>query len=267
MDQRGLTLERLVRSDRPVAAVGLALVIALAWLDLLPRAAGMQPSAGAGMTATGMGAMQGWSAADLAGLFAMWSVMMTAMMLPSAAPMILLFASIERGRRARATATAPTAAFVAGYLLVWAGFSAVAALVQVGLHQAALLSPAMASSTPFLGGALLLTAGLWQWFPVKQACLYHCRSPLHFLQHEWREGTAGAVRMGVGHGIYCLGCCWALMALLFVGGVMNLLWVAAIAALVLVEKVTRPGPWVGRAAGLALAGWGIWLLAAGVTGS
>lgn len=246
MDQRGLTLERLGRSDRPVAAAGLVLLTGLAWLELFHLARGMPP------------------AAEAVGLFAMWAVMMVAMMLPSAAPMILLFESIERHRRERAAAAAPTAAFVAGYLLVWVGFSALAALVQVALHQAALLSPAMASTTPFLGGALLLTAGLWQWFPLKQTCLHHCRSPFHFLQHEWREGTAGAVRMGVAHGLYCLGCCWALMALLFVGGVMNLLWVAGIAGLVLVEKVARAGPWVGQVAGLALAGWGIWMLAAAV---
>jgi predicted metal-binding membrane protein len=256
LEQRGLTLERLGRSDRLVAAAGLALLIALAWLELFHLAAGMGP--GAGMA---MGPPRGWSAAELAGLFAMWTVMMAAMMLPSAAPMILLFDSIQRRRRERAAAGAPTAAFGAGYLLVWTGFSALAALVQVGLHQAALLSPAMASTTPWLGGALLLTAGLWQWFPLQTACLHHCRSPFHFLQHEWREGTAGAVRMGVAHGLYCLGCCWALMALLFVGGVMNLLWVAAIAGLVLVEKVARAGPWVGRVAGLALAGWGVWMLA------
>jgi predicted metal-binding membrane protein len=190
----------------------------------------------------------------------MWSVMMAAMMLPSAAPMILLFASVERRRRARAAATAPTAAFVAGYLLVWCGFSAVAALTQAALHQASLLSPMMVSTTPFLSGVLLLMAGFWQWLPLKQACLQHCRSPVHFFQHEWREGTAGAVRMGLGHGVYCLGCCWALMILLFVGGVMNLLVVAAIAALVLVEKVARSGPWIGRVAGLALAAWGALML-------
>ena len=264
MDQRSLSLERMGRSDRPVAAVGLALLTALAWLELFHLAAGMRPAAGAGTASMAMGSMRGWSAAETAGLFAMWAVMMVAMMLPSAAPMILLFESIERRRRERAAAAAPTAAFVAGYLLVWVGFSALAALVQVALHQAALLSPAMASTTPLLGGALLLTAGLWQWFPLKQACLLHCRSPFHFLQHEWREGTAGAVRMGVAHGLYCLGCCWALMALLFVGGVMNLLWVTAIAGLVLVEKVARVGPWVGRVAGLALAAWGISMLAAAV---
>jgi len=259
LDQRGLSLERLVRRDRLAAAVALGLVAALAWLDLARRAAEMRP-AGREMAGMAMPGMRGWSTAEAAGLFAMWTVMMVAMMLPSAAPMILLFGSVQRRRRERGTAAVPTAAFAAGYLLVWAGFSAVAALAQLGLHQAALLTPAMASRAPLLGGVLLLVAGAWQWLPVKQACLHHCRSPLHFLGAEWREGTSGALRMGVKHGIYCLGCCWALMLLLFVGGVMNLVWVAAIAALVLVEKLTR-GPWVSRAAGLALAGWGLWLIA------
>ncbi len=248
-NQRGLSLERLVGSDRLVAAVGLTLATALAWA-----------------AAIAMGSLRGWPVAEAAGLFAMWTVMMAAMMLPAAAPMILLFASVERGRRERAAATVPTAAFIAGYLLVWTGFSAVAALTQTALHHAALLSPAMAISTPVLAGALLLTAGLWQLFPVKQACLHHCRSPFHFLQEEWREGTAGAVHMGLRHGLYCLGCCWALMTLLFVGGVMNLLWVAGIAGLVLVEKVARAGPWLGQVVGLALTVWGIGLLVAGVTG-
>ena len=148
MDQRSLGLARLGRSDRPVAAAGLVLLTALAWLELFHLAAGLRPAAGVGIASMAMGAMRGWSADELVGLFAMWAVMMAAMMLPSAAPMILLFESIERRRRERAAAAAPSAAFVAGYLLVWVGFSAVAALVQVALHQAALLSPAMASTRP-----------------------------------------------------------------------------------------------------------------------
>lgn len=254
MDQRRLSL------------AGLVVVTGLAWLELLRMEAGMRHSAAAGMAGMAMGTLRGWSAADAAALFGMWTVMMAAMMLPSAAPMILLFASVERRRRERSAATAPTAAFAGGYLLVWCGFSAAAALTQTALHQASLLSPAMVSTTPFLSGALLLTAGLWQWLPVKQACLRHCRSPVHFFQQEWREGTGGAVRMGLGHGVYCLGCCWALMIVLFVGGVMNLLVVAAIAGLVLVEKVARAGPWIGRIAGLALALWGGWMLVAAAAG-
>jgi predicted metal-binding membrane protein len=176
--------------------------------------------------------------------------------------MILLVASLQRRRRERASPAAPTAVFAAGYLLVWALFSAVAASTQWLLHQAALLSPAMASTSPILGGLLLITAGLYQWLPLKSACLSHCRSPIGFLGSEWREGSAGALVMGARHGLFCLGCCWALMTLLFVGGVMHLPWVAAIAGLVLVEKVVRGGPWIGRLAGLGLIGWGLSVLVA-----
>jgi len=266
LDERRLSLERLARTDRLVAAVGLLCVTGLTWLELFRMETAMRHGAAAAMAGMAMGSMRGWSAADAAGLFGMWTVMMAAMMLPAAAPMILLFAGVERRRRERSAATAPTLAFAAGYLLVWCGFSAAAALTETALHQASLLSPAMVSTTPFLSGALLLTAGLCQWLPVKQACLHHCRSPVRFFQHEWREGTAGAVRMGLGHGVYCLGCCWALMILLFVGGVMNLLVVAGIAGLVLVEKVARAGPWIGRIAGIALAGWGGWILVAAAAG-
>ena len=188
--------------------------------------------------------------------------MMMAMMLPSATPMILLVAGVERQRRDRGHPAVPTAMFAAGYLLVWTGFSLAAALAQWGLHNAALLSPMLASTSPALGGLLLVGAGVYQWLPLKSACLGHCRSPLPFLGVHWREGSAGALAMGVRHGLYCLGCCWALMGLLFVAGVMNLLWVAAIAALVLVENVAAAGPWHGRGAGLVMIGAGAWMLAA-----
>jgi predicted metal-binding membrane protein len=152
--------------------------------------------------------------------------------------------------------------FGAGYLAVWTGFSAVAGLSQWLLHRAALLSPAMASATPRLGGGLLIAAGVYQWLPLKGACLMHCRSPLGFFSHAWREGAAGALLMGLRHGLYCVGCCWLLMALLFMAGVMNLLWVAAIAGFVLVEKVVPGGRLLGKVAGALLVAWGTWALAA-----
>ena len=209
-----------------------------------------------------MPGMHAWSPVEPLLLFLLWAPMMVAMMLPSAAPTILLVASVLRRRREHASPAAPTAVFVAGYLLVWIGFSAAAATAQWALHQAALLSPAMTSTSPVLGGLLLLIAGVYQWLPIKSICLHHCRSPLGFVNSHWREGSGGALRMGVTHGFHCLGCCWALMMLLFVAGVMNLLWVAAIAALVLVEKVVPGGQWLGRVAGLSLAGWGLWMLLA-----
>lgn len=261
-------VERLVRRDRLVAAAALLTLTVLAWAYLVRMRAGMSPADGATTAMPGMhmGGVTAWSAADFLLLFLMWSVMMTAMMLPSAAPMILLVAGTNRRRRERASPAAPTAVFAAGYLIVWITFSAVAALAQVALHQAALLSPAMASTSPVLGGLFLVIAGAYQWLPLKSACLTGCRSPLSWLGSEWREGTAGALVMGVRHGVLCLGCCWALMTLLFVAGVMNLLWVAAIAGLVLVEKVAGWGPWIGKVLGLGLVGWGAWMLAGSLMG-
>jgi predicted metal-binding membrane protein len=262
------TLEQVVRRDRIVAAVALLAVTAIAWAWLFRMHARMGSMAGGGMTmdmpGMDMPGMRSWSAVELLLLFLMWAVMMVAMMLPSAAPMILLVAAVQRRRRERASPAAPTAVFAAGYLLVWTLFSAAAASTQWLLHQTALLSPAMASTSPILGGLLLMTAGLYQWLPIKSSCLSHCRSPVGFFGSEWREGSAGALVMGVRHGLFCLGCCWALMTLLFVGGVMHLPWVAAIAGLVLVEKVVRGGPWIGRLAGLGLIAWGAWVLAGGM---
>ena len=255
-------LERLVRRDRTAAAIALLVLAAVAWASLVRMRSGMAPAGGGAMAMPGMAmpGIHGWSALETLQLFLMWATMMVAMMLPSAAPMILLLAAMERRRREQASPAAPTALFAAGYLVVWTGFSAAAALLQTGLHQAALLSPAMASTSRVLSGLLLVTAGIYQWLPVKSACLGHCRSPLGFLGSEWREGSAGALVMGIRHGLFCLGCCWALMLLLFVAGVMDLLWVAAIGALVLVEKLTRSGPEVGKLAGLALVGWGVWMM-------
>ncbi|HVE79080.1 MAG TPA: DUF2182 domain-containing protein [Gemmatimonadaceae bacterium] len=264
-EARDSALERLVRRDRIAVAAALATVAAIAWGYLLHLMSGMTgaPSEGAmpDMPDMAMPEMGAWSALELLLLFAMWTVMMVGMMLPSAAPMILLFAAVTRRRRERASPAAPTAVFAAGYLLVWTGFSALAALAQLGLHHAALLSTAMASTSPILGGLLLVTAGVYQWMPTKYACLSRCRSPIGFLGSEWREGRLGALVMGARHGLFCLGCCWALMSLLFVAGVMNLLWVAAIAAIVLLEKVAPRGVIVGRAAGVLFAAWGVYLIA------
>lgn len=262
LEQRGLTLERVLRHDRAVAALALLALVAAAWVALLRMHDRMMPGDMAGMPGMAISTPHPWTLADVGLLFFMWAVMMVAMMLPSAAPMILLFASVNRRRRERAGPAVPTAVFVAGYLLVWTGFSAAAALTQAALHQAALLSPAMATTSPVLGGFLLIVAGIYQWLPIKSACLGHCRSPLGFLAGEWRDGDRGALVMGMRHGLFCLGCCWALMVLLFVAGVMNLAWVAAIAGLVLVEKVAPGGPWVGRIGGVVLAGAGVWMLLA-----
>ncbi len=266
-------LERFVRRDRAVAAAALAAVTAIAWGYLLHTASGMRGSphgemagvAGmAGMAGMAMPQLKSWSVLQPLLLFAMWAIMMVAMMLPSAAPVILLFAGVTRTRHERASPSAPTAVFVAGYLMVWTAFSAAAALAQVGLHHASLLSPNMSTTSPVVGGLLLVVAGAYQWMPMKYACLSRCRSPLGFFGTEWREGHRGALVMGLRHGLFCLGCCWALMALLFVAGVMNLLWVAVLGALVLLEKLAPKGPLVGRVAGVVFATWGVRLITGGM---
>jgi predicted metal-binding membrane protein len=203
------------------------------------------------MADMGMTMDMAWNAADVFFAFAMWAVMMVGMMMASAAPVVLLFAGMCRGRAARG-APRVVFAFSAGYLIVWTAFSAGAALAQWALHRAAMLSPAMTTSSAALGGAILIAAGVYQLTPFKGACLTHCRSPLGFLMSHWRDGTAGALRMGIQHGTYCLGCCWALMCVLFVVGVMNLVWVAAIAIFVLVEKIGPAGAFLARVAGVVM---------------
>jgi len=181
-------------------------------------------------------------------------------MLPSAAPLILLILGVYRRRDDRHTRL-NSILFVSGYLLAWTIFSLAAASGQIALHRAAMLSADMAAQSGVFTATILIITGVYQWLPMKNACLSHCRSPLSFLSHHWREGLAGAVRMGFLHGMFCVGCCWALMALLFVAGVMNLLWVAAIAVFVLVEKLSRQGLLLGRVAGVLLILWGTYVLA------
>lgn len=197
-----------------------------------------------------------WTAIDVFLTFAMWTVMMVGMMAGSAAPVLLLFAA-SRAKRAQAGVKSSVLMFGLGYLAVWAGFSACAALAQWALHEAAMLSPAMSASSPYLAGAILMVAGAYQLTPWKGACLTHCRSPLGFLMTHWRDGQLGAFRMGLGHGAYCLGCCWALMCVLFVVGVMNLVWVAVLTGLVLIEKIGRAGVMAARVAGAGMVIGGI----------
>lgn len=251
------TIESLVRRDRAVTVAGLLALAALAWLYLVRLGREM-----ADMAAMGMVSTEPWTAAD-AGLAAiMWAVMMVAMMLPAAAPMILVFATVNRRRR-ESPGPGPyvnTTLFVLAYLAVWSAFSVAAALVQWGLHSAALLSEDAMQAAPFAGAVLLAAAGIYQLTPLKYACLARCQTPLGFLLSEWRDGTRGAVVMGLRHGLFCLGCCWMLMALLLVGGVMNLAWVAAISGFVLIEKVLPAGRLVSAGSGAALLVWASWIL-------
>jgi len=259
-------IERLIRRERAMVAAGLAIIALLAWVYLLRTAAAMDAMATeADMhAAMGMADMRGWGLADWLALFVMWAVMMVAMMLPSAAPVILLVLGAYR-RRGNRRAWMSAVAFVTGYLIAWTAFSAVAAGAQVGLHRAALLDANMVTRSTVLAGAILLAAGLYQLLPIKAACLTHCQSPLGFLTAHWRDGAIGGLRMGLRHGFYCIGCCWALMLLLFAVGVMNLLWVAVIAAFVLVEKLLPPRLQIRRAAGVLLIAWGVVALARGLT--
>lgn len=252
-----MSVEQLIRRDRAIVALGLLGVAAAGWFYIIRLSRAMVATAGMAM---GMPQMEPWGLPDFLLTFAMWAVMMAAMMVPAATPMILIFATVNRKRLAEGAPLIRTGLFVLGYLAVWAAFSLGASLGQWGLRAAALVSGPAIAVTPWLGGLLLVSAGLYQFTPLKDRCLARCQSPLGFILTEWREGAAGALVMGLRHGIFCVGCCWVLMMLLFVAGVMNLVWVAAISAFVLVEKVAPLGKVVSRLAGGILIGWGVWLL-------
>ncbi len=245
--------------ERAAILAALAAVIAIAWLYEWRLAQDMASGPMAGMDDMVMPSGP-WGATDFALMLVMWWVMMTAMMLPGAAPVILTFATVNRRKRARGQPFVPTALFAAGYLLAWGAFSLAATLAQWGLDRGALLSPVMKIPDAAWGGALFLAAGLYQVTPLKGACLHQCRTPLAFVLNHWREGRWGALNTGIAHGIDCLGCCWVLMLLLFAGGVMNLAWQAAIAAFVLAEKAVPGGRWVGRAGGALMIAFGAYLL-------
>ena len=256
------SLERLMRQDRLWVIAGIVGITALAWTYLVVMAAGMNemsmstPDMGATATAA---RMSPWTGIDFLLMFLMWAIMMVGMMLPSAAPMVLLFALVNRRQASRGHPATPTAVFTAGYLAAWTAFSLAATVAQWGLHRLGILSPMMVTTSALLGGGALAAAGVYQWSPLKNRCLSHCQSPLQFITTHWRDGTRGAFRMGWHHGVYCLGCCWFLMCLLFVGGVMNLLWIAGLALFVLVEKLW-PHPWVPRLSGVVLVAWGALVL-------
>jgi predicted metal-binding membrane protein len=252
-------LEAVLRRDREVVLVGLSIVIALAWAWVL-LGSGMSMTA---VQMTGMAGMDGWMMAPAiwtygyaALLFLMWWVMMVAMMLPGAAPVLLLFARVTRQNEPAGGPWTPTAVFTLGYLITWGGFSLIAVTLQWAMEKARVMSPMLETTSVWLGTAILLAAGLWQLTPIKAMCLRHCRTPLSFLIGHWRGGRWGALRMGVEHGGYCLGCCWFLMGLLFFGGIMNLYWIVGLATFVLLEKTLPLGHWIGRVAGIALLGWG-----------
>jgi predicted metal-binding membrane protein len=282
-------VERLLKRDRLVVLAGLVIIALLAWLftanfalqmNTPPAATSdINTSHASGMDMTSnmsnmnMGdsasdmtmdtslreltQLRVWSGTEALLMFSMWAVMMVAMMIPSATPVILLYARVVRQRINIGQPFPPTGAFFLGYVTVWIGFSALATGLQWGLEQLALLTPMLVANSAWLGGGILIIAGVYQWLPSKQVCLRHCRSPIEFLSRHWQHGTSGAFKMGLRHGVYCLGCCWALMLLLFAGGVMNLLWLAAIAIFVLLEKVAPFGQYIGRAGAVLLIAGGV----------
>jgi predicted metal-binding membrane protein len=256
------TAPSLPRRDRIAILIALGGVSALAWVYLVVMAVRMQGMDMDGMALGGsMLEIRAWTAVDFALMFLMWAVMMVGMMLPTAMPMTLVYAAVARKAELQGTPIGATAAFVAGYVLIWTLFSAGATAAQWALDQAALLSPMLVTTSPAVGAALLVAAGLYQLTPYKDACLKHCRAPAYFISEHFRPGSAGAFRMGLVHGAFCLGCCWALMGLLFFGGVMSLLWILAITAFVLAEKMLPYGVGGGRVAGFALIAAGVALLA------
>ena len=266
-------VEHLLRRDRAITITALGILCGLAWLYIVS-------GAGLGMDARDMASLAllpsggghdmmggpAWSLGVGALFVAMWWVMMIAMMVPSAAPTILLYARVHRHARAQGRISddiAPIGAFVMGYLCVWLIYAFAATALQWMLVNLGVVSAmTIGSRSQWLSGGILLAAGLYQFTPLKQACLSHCRSPAAFLSRYWKPGRSGALRLGMMHGAYCVGCCWLLMTLLFVGGVMNVVWIAAITLLVLAEKLLPPGPWVARIAGTIFAIWsGVTLVA------
>jgi predicted metal-binding membrane protein len=228
------------------------------------------PSTGMAMPGMVMDAAMPQTAApwtlELLLAFTMWAIMMVGMMTPSAAPVILLYARVGRHAASGGTPLAATGWFAAGYFLAWTAFSFLAASAQVALRSATLLTPMLEPATPLLGGAILLIAGVYQWSRLKNACLIQCREPLAFIQRlgGFKRTAAGSLALGLRHGFYCIGCCWAFMFLLFVGGVMNLLWVAGLAVLVLLEKFPAQGRFLSRATGVVLIAGGLLLIYRGV---
>jgi len=287
-------VEYVLRRDRGVVLVALCLIIAASWVYVLagagmsmsafqmsswsmalgPSSAGiststeMGPGANMGLAMQAMATPVPWTFGYAVLMFFMWWVMMIAMMLPSAAPMVLLYGAVSRKAaktEAPASQYGSSGAFTGGYLIAWAGFSIVAVLLQWLLERAGLLSPMMLNTTSaVLAGSILVFAGLYQLTPLKEACLRHCRSPIQFLSHNWKNGATGALKMGLHHGVYCLGCCWGLMAILFFGGIMNLYWIIGLATLVFIEKLAPAGFQVSRALAVVLVAWGSWYLYAAI---
>lgn len=264
-------LATVLKHDRAVVAACLLALVMLAWAYLLWLAADMgmggMDMEGFRMIPSGRGLMvpvaAPWLPIEFAFVFLMWAVMMVGMMTPSVAPLILLYARVGRQAAARQQPFAASAWLAGGYLLAWIFFSLIATAAQWAVERAGWLTPAMESANNAFAGLTLVAAGLYQWTPLKDACLRQCQSPLQFIQRHggFRGDAAGSLVLGVRHGLYCVGCCWMLMALLFVGGVMNVLWIAALMIFVLLEKVVPAGRVISRVSGAGFLAAGVWLIA------
>jgi predicted metal-binding membrane protein len=235
------------------------------WLVLLLLAAG-------GWVVTVIQARGMGSMADMPGMarepspallfLPVWVSMMVAMMFPSVVPMVALFSTVTRNKRSAGGSAVPTWIFLAGYLAVWSLFGVGAYLLSLAVPAVDMMAPGLRAYSPLVGGVVLILAGLYQWSPLKGACLHHCRSPLGFVLHSWRSGYGGGFLMGFTHGAYCVGCCWGLMVVLFAVGLMNLGWMVLLAAVIFAEKLFRQGPLIGKVAGLGLILFGLATLAA-----
>lgn len=268
----------MLRRDRWVVAGTIGIIAALAWGYVLSLAGKMEMGGmnmtGFRMVPAGMGIMlpatAPWTAMEFAYVFLMWAVMMVGMMGPSVAPMILMYARVGRQGKVGGRLFVATGWFAGGYLFAWAGFSLAATIFQWLIQRAALLDSRMTIASHEVGGIVLIAVGLYQWTPFKDFCLAQCQTPFQFLMRHggFRGDLRGCLVLGFRHGLYCVGCCWILMSLLFVGGVMNVLWVAALSILVLLEKVTPFGTWIARMAGLVflVAGVAMSGLAAAISG-
>ncbi len=240
--------------QRDILAISVSLfgVTLLSWVYLVSIVATMD-------TEGGMKSIPSpeWDATYFLMMFLMWAIMMVGMMMPSITPTVLIYAAVLKKSARQGMHVAPVSAFVFGYLVMWFLFSMVATLAQWGLDTLSLLSPMMVAKSGTLAAILLVTAGIYQWLPVKERCLVHCRSPIQFISRHWRSGNLGAFQMGVHHGSFCLGCCWLIMSLLFVGGVMNLIWIGILTLFVLLEKLLPYGPKGGRFLGAVMITAGI----------
>ena len=255
--QSRTVLETALLNDGRVMLVVLAGIPIAAWLWIVLMARDMYGP----MNGASAWMMTGaWNWPHVLLLVAMWVVMMTAMMLPTAAPLILLYATAARRSAEPANPSRRVYALASGYLMVWGLYSIVLAAAQRLLASASVLTPMMEPSGPSAGAVLLGIAGVYQLTPLKRACLRACRSPLGFMMQRWRSGVAGAFRLGLGHGTYCLGCCWALMLILFAGGVMNLVVIVTLTVWVLVEKTAPFAEYTSTASGVALFGMAVWML-------